>query len=66
MILHLIFKLKCIQAYLRNVAGSVPDHHDKTNQNRFAGGGSCLQFVKITASVKRNKAKLNKRMFARP
>lgn len=34
------------QAYLRDILGSVPDHRNKASYHLFAGGLSCLQFVK--------------------
>ena len=43
------------QADLRDIMGSVPDHHNKVGKagrNLFAGGGSCLQFVKNATPVK--------------
>ena len=49
-----------IQAYLRDIAVSVLDHHNKMSHSIFAGGGSCLQFVKHTTFEKHNKAKGNK------
>lgn len=48
-------KLWCIQvqlqAHLADIAGSVPEHHNKASitikqVEIFAGEGSCLQFVK--------------------
>lgn len=42
-----------VQAYLRDIMGSVPDHTIKrvlhcikASRNLFASGGSCLQFAK--------------------
>lgn len=50
-----------MQAYLGDVAGSVPDHRNKASiaikqatYNLFAPGGSCLPFVKHTESVELN------------
>lgn len=45
-----------IEAYLREIAGLVPDHRNKARRNPFAREGSCLQFVK-NHIYKRNKAK---------
>lgn len=45
-----------IEAYLRDIAGLVPDRHNKARRNPFARGGSCLQFVK-NHIYKCNKAK---------
>lgn len=45
---------------LRDIAGFVPDHHDKVSCNLFASGESCLQFVKNTPPMKHNKLKGNK------
>lgn len=41
-----------IQANLRDIRVSLPDHCSKVNHNLFAGcgRGSCLQFVKSTVS----------------
>lgn len=49
--------------------GFVPDHcskvsHNKASCNPFAGGGSCLRFVKNTISVKSNKVKHSTMRFA--
>lgn len=35
------------------------ESHNKASCNPFAGGGSCLRFVKNTVSVKSNKVKRN-------
>lgn len=48
-----------IQVYLRDIAGSFPDHHSRANCNLFAGRDSCLQFVKNSTFVTRRKAKCN-------
>lgn len=48
-----------IQVYLRDIAGSFPDHHSRANCNLFAGRDSCLQFVKNSTFVTRSKAKCN-------
>lgn len=48
-----------VETYLRDIAGSMPDQHNKVNYNLFAGGGFWLQFVKNT-SVKHNKVKCDK------
>lgn len=53
-----------VQTYLGDTAGSVPDHHKKVSHTFFAGGGSCLQFVRNTTSVKYSKAKHNKMKYA--
>ena len=53
-----------LQAYFRDIVGLVPDHHKKVSHNLFAGGGSCLQFVKTATSMKCNEAKHNKRRHA--
>lgn len=45
-----------IEAYVRDIAGLVPDRRNKARHNPFARGGSCLQFVK-NHIYKRNKAK---------
>lgn len=37
---------------------SAPRHRNAASRHVFAEGGSCLQFIKHTASVKHNKAKL--------
>ena len=54
----------CIQAHLGDIAGSVPDHHNKVSHNFSPGGRSRLQVTKKSASVKHNKVKLNKRKYA--
>ena len=52
-----------LQAYLRDIAGLVPDncnkveYHNQASHNLFAGGGSCLQFVKNAISMKQNKTR---------
>lgn len=52
-----------MQAYLGNIAGLVPGHHNKAQTTMkpatlFAGEGSCFQFVTNATSVgaQRNKA----------
>lgn len=64
LILTMLFTSLCglhIQAYLRDIAGMVPDQGNKATYNLFALGESCLQFVKKnTTSVKCNNAKCNK------
>lgn len=52
-----------VQAYLRHIVGSVPDHRNKTSCNCLADGECCLQFVKNT-SVRDSKAKRNKMRYA--
>lgn len=51
-----------LQAYLRDIVGSVSDHCNKASiaiklVNLFAGSGPCLQFIKSATSVKRNKTR---------
>lgn len=54
------FLEEVVQAYLTDIVDSIPDHPNKGNYNLFIAGGSCLQFVKIGASVKHNKVTPNK------
>ena len=44
-----------MQAYLRDIAGSVPGPRNKVSCNLFAGGRSCLQLIKNATPVKHNK-----------
>ena len=44
-------KFTATQESLGDTMSLVPDHN-KTNSNHFAGGGSCLQFVKNVTFVK--------------
>lgn len=60
----MVFVMTAIQAYLWDIAGSVPGHHNWTGLILFAGGESSLQFVKNTMSVQHNKAKCNKARYA--
>lgn len=52
-----------LQAYLKDIAGSVPDHCDRVeycnqaSHNLSAGRGSHLQFVKNAVSVKQNETR---------
>lgn len=67
--LDILVSLYTVQADLRDIADLVPDHcskvsHNKASCNPFAGGGSCLRFVKNTISVKSNKVKHNTMRFA--
>lgn len=50
----------CIQTHLREITGTAPEHRNKVSHSLFAGGGSCIQFVKNTTSVKCGRAKCNK------
>lgn len=45
-LLDLKKKKKETQADLGDITGSVPDHGDRGSHDLFAGGGSCVQFVK--------------------
>ena len=55
-----------IQPNFRDIVDSVPGHRNgsKASCDHFAGGGSCLQFVKDATPVKCNKAKHNKTRYA--
>lgn len=55
---------RVLQAYLGGIVGFIPDHLSKANGDLFAGGGACLQFVKIPISVKRKKVRHDQRNFA--
>lgn len=46
-----------MKANLRDFAVSGPDHRNKASCHLFARGGSYLQFVKHTTSVKCNESK---------
>lgn len=46
-----------LQAYLGDIEGSLLDHGNKASHDRFAGEGSCLQFLKNATSVKHTKVK---------
>lgn len=59
-----------VQAYLKDLTGSVPDHCIKASiainlsRNVFPGGGSCVQFFKKLDTCETQKVKYNKTRYA--
>lgn len=76
--LYVEFRELIVQAYLGNIAGLVPEHHNKASITIkrviifllvcvcVCGGAgvACLQFLKKTTSLKLSKAKCNKTIYA--
>lgn len=55
-----VFSTISMYRHASGASGSAPHYHNEVSHNLFAGGGSCLPFVKNATPVKHNKVDPNK------